>query len=217
MSYSTKFIKVAARSSALSKAQVKEVQEAINRFSPVEFDVQYLLSKGDLDKKTSLRALEKTDFFTKEIDALVLDGTCRIAIHSAKDLPEPLTAGLNVVALTQGLDPRDALVLREGEVLQKGFVIATSSERREESVRELEKQLRFVDIRGTIEERLQVLMDRKVDGVVIAEAALIRLGLNPTRLLLPGKAAPLQGRLAIVARSEDREMKELFKPLEQGQ
>lgn len=213
MLLSVKEITVGARSSNLSKAQVQEVQEEIRHFFPeIVFHPLYLKTFGDKDQKTSLRSLDKTDFFTREIDQMLLKGECRIAIHSAKDLPEPLAKGLTLAALTKGIDPSDSLVLREG--VGKGATIATSSLRREVSVQKLIPDAQFVDIRGTIEERLQKLLNKEVDGVVVAEAALIRLKLTClNRIRLPGVAAPLQGRLAIVVRERDQEMLEIFKEL----
>jgi hydroxymethylbilane synthase len=201
-------IKVGARASNLSKRQVEEAQA---EYPHVLFEPIYMKTVGDLDRTTSLRTLGKTDFFTREIDEMLLRGECRIAIHSAKDLPEPLPQGLELIALTKGVDPSDSLVLREGEQLSKGFVIATSSVRREEMVRALMQDVAFVDIRGTIEERLEKLENGEVDGVVVAEAALIRLGLTClNRIQLPGETAPLQGRLAILAQEGDIEMRALF-------
>lgn len=208
-------ITVGARDSCLSKAQVMEVWEEWKRSCPrLVFKPIYVKTKGDFDRTTSLRTLEKSDFFTKEVDEMVLGGMCRIAIHSAKDLADPLPKGLKVLALTKVLDPRDALVLRQGQtlaILKPWARIATSSYRREECVRTLRSEFTFVDIRGTIEERLQKLDAHEVDGVVIAEAALLRLKLTRERILLPGEGAPLQGRLAIVAREEDPEIEELVR------
>ena len=212
-------INVAARSSALSKAQVKEVQLLLlGQGDAIEFRTFFVESTGDLDQRTSLRALGKTDFFTKEVDELLLTERCRIAIHSAKDLPDPLPAGLQIVALTQGLDPSDALVLRDNvtiDSLSSGAVIATSSERREAAIKILRNDLKFIDLRGTIHQRLDKLHSGAADGVVIAEAALIRLGLTHlNRVRLPGETTPLQGQLAIVARAGDAEMRQLFAKLD---
>lgn len=204
-------IPVAARASKLSRAQFQEVANALPHIS---FTPVFVETSGDLDLKTSLRSLGKSDFFTKEVDALLLSGVCRIAIHSAKDLPDPLPKGLALIALTAGVDPADALVLREGEALEtlpSGARIGTSCERREKSVLALRSDLQCVDIRGTIERRLELLDTGEVDGVVMAEAALIRLGLtHRNRMRLEGETAPLQGKLAIVAREEDLEMRQLF-------
>lgn len=209
------FVQVGARSSPLSRAQVVEVLLKLQQHhAQVQFDVQYLLSTGDHDQKTSLRALDRTDFFTKEIDELVLNGKCRVGVHSAKDLPFPLPKGLALICLTQGVDSSDSLVLRKGEsleTLRPGAVIATSSVRREQTVSQLRNDLSFCDLRGTIEKRLAKLDSGEADGVVVAEAALIRLGLTHlNRIRLPGTTVEGQGKLAIIAREKDHEMQELF-------
>jgi porphobilinogen deaminase len=122
-----------------------------------------------------------------------------------------------IVALTKGVDPSDSLVLREKETLFSlpPFArIATSSKRREAAVKELRPDFCFVDIRGSIDARLSHLDRGDIDGVVIAEAALIRLGwTHRNRLRLEVETAPLQGKLAILIREGDDEMKHLFAPL----
>jgi len=208
-------IAIAARSSPLSRAQVQEVLSAIQQFYPsIAFQPTFVETIGDKDQKTSLRGLEKTNFFTKEVDELVLNGQCRIGIHSAKDLPTPLAAGLTCFAITKGVDASDSLVFRPNECLESlapGAVVATSSERREETVKIVRADLTFTDIRGTIHQRLQALETKKIDAVVIAEAALIRLKLTTlNRIRLPGTTTPYQGQLAIVGRTDDREMQDLF-------
>lgn len=210
---------VGARSSPLSLTQVDEILSHLHRYHPnVQFKLNAVKTLGDLDRHTSLRDLNKTDFFTKEIDMMLLSGECRIAIHSAKDLPDPLPKGLKIIALTVGIDSSDSLVLREGQQLRDlppGAVIATSSTRREEAVKLLKDDLAFTDIRGTISERLSALEHGNVFGVVIAEAALIRLKLTHlNRVRLPGSTVPMQGQLAIVARADDQEMESLFAPLD---
>lgn len=212
-------IVVAARSSPLSKVQYQEVYEELLLASPhIVFKPIFIKTYGDLDRTTSLRSLVKTNFFTKDLDELLLAGKCRIAIHSAKDLPEPIPNGISLIALTKGVDSSDSLVLREGESLQSlpaKAVIATSSAHREEAVKQLKEGFCFVDLRGTIEERLAKLQDGSADGVVVAEAALIRLKLaHLNRVTLPGETTPLQGQLAILAQSFDHEMAELFAPLD---
>lgn len=205
-------IEVGARDSPLSRCQVKEIYEALRIHYPdIVFNTIYVKTTGDHDQTTSLRTLDKTDFFTREIDQMLLEGKCRIAIHSAKDLPDPLSEGLEIVALTKSIDPSDSLVLREGESHFKEAIIATSSLRREEMVKKIIPDARFVDIRGNIGERLAKLEKGEIDGVVVAEAALIRLGLTHLyRVGLPGETASLQGRLAVVARVGDFEVRHFF-------
>lgn len=212
-------IKVAARGSKLSRVQVKEVmQELMSLGKDCIFDEMFVETMGDLDQQTSLMQMDKTNFFTKEVDELVLSGMCDVGIHSAKDLPDPLPKGLEIFAITKGKDPRDALVFKEGvtlETLKKSSPkVGTSSQRRIEMIKVLAPNAKFVDIRGKIEQRLELLKDGNVDALVIAEAALIRLGLTHiNRAILDAEAAPLQGRLAIVGRAQDADLKQFFQTL----
>jgi hydroxymethylbilane synthase len=212
-------VAVGARSSPLSRAQVQEVLTALQSYHPsVDFEVQYVETVGDHDQETSLRQLERTDFFTREIDQGVLEGRYRLGIHSAKDLPFPLPQGLGVLCLTKGVDTSDVIVLRSNETfdtLPAGARIATSSVRREEAVKQLRTDLCFFDLRGTIEQRLAKLNTGEADGVIVAEAALIRLGLtHVNRIKLPGPTAEGQGQLAVVGRENDEEMRALFSCLD---
>jgi hydroxymethylbilane synthase len=213
------YISIGARNSLLSRAQVEEVLAELRVVHPeVDFQPVWVETTGDKDLLTSLRTLEKTDFFTREIDALQLAGGCRLSIHSAKDLPDPLPKGLVLAALTKGVDPSDTLVIHRGatlETLPLKATIGTSSCRRENNVRKVLPDCICVDIRGTIPARLQLLDERVVDGVVMAEAALIRLRLtHRTRIPLPGEAAPLQGQLAVLACEGDQEMFHLFQAID---
>lgn len=216
--YANHILVAGARPSPLSKAQVQEIWQQLRQFYPdIELTVHYIPTVGDVDQATSLRGMDRTDFFTKEIDRALLNHQCRIGIHSAKDLPKPIPTGLKVICVTKGIDPADVLVLRAGQSLQSlpfGATIATSSLRREEQVRQLRQDFTFCDLRGTIEQRLAKL-DQDVDGVVVAEAALIRLHLTHlNRIRLPGPTAEGQGQLAIMARALDQEMEELFRCLD---
>jgi len=208
-------IRTGARSSPLSRAQFEELQAELFAAHPASvLEAVWADSPGDRDKSASLRTLGKTDFFTRDLDQMLLKGNIRIAIHSAKDLPEPIPEGLALIALTRGVDPRDALVMRKGMTLKTlpfGARIATSSQRREEAVKALRADLTFIDLRGTIGERVEKLESGEADGVVIAEAALIRLKwTHLNRMMLPGETVPLQGKLAVVARSDDEEMRRMF-------
>lgn len=210
-------VSVGARDSRLSKAQVEEVEREIRLFFPLFCFVPiWIVTKGDRDKTTSLRNLEKTNFFTDEIDERQLQGEFRLSIHSAKDLPDPLHPELEIIALTRGVNPSDAVVAR-CLPLPYGARIGTSSLRREAFLKTWRPDLECVDIRGTIDERLQLLDEGTLDGVVMAEAALIRLGLtNRPRLRLDIPVAPLQGRLAVIARKNDIEMQQIFQTIHYG-
>ncbi len=211
-------IKVAARTSPLSRAQVAEVWQEIRVFFPsIQFISVWITTRGDRDLSTSLRFLDKTDFFTREVDQMLLQKKCRIAIHSAKDMPEPLYEGLKLVAVTKGVDAADALVFRKGSTQELPSLprVGVSCMRRERAVKSILPHAECGDIRGTIEQRLSQLEEGRFDAIVMAEAALIRLGLTSLpRLRLEGPVAALQGKLAVVAKEEDREMEEFFQKID---
>ncbi len=207
-------IKVGARGSKLSRRQVEEVMGGLGR----EYECGWVETMGDRDLISSLSLMDKTDFFTREIDANVLEGKYDVGIHSAKDLPNPLPKGLKLVALTHGIDSSDSLVMRDGdrlETLKRGAVIGSSSPRRNRVVKGLRPDFLCKELRGAVDQRLEMLDCGKVDALVVAEAALIRLKLTSrNRLTLPGQGAPFQGKLAVVARDEDLKMQEVFKRLD---
>lgn len=208
-------ITVAARDSCLAQKQVQEVyQELLQHVPDLQFITTLLKTTGDLDLNASLVDKDKSDFFTKEVDALVLQGVCDVGIHSAKDLPEPMHESLQIVALTKGVDPSDVLVLRKQETLDQlpyGACIGTSSLRRMDKVKSLREDFIAKDIRGTIEQRLKQLYDGKYDAVIVAKAALIRLDLLSVNWIqLQGDVAPMQGKLAIVARKDNQWIKKVF-------
>lgn len=214
-------IKVGARSSRLSQAQVKELRELLLESYPnksIELDPIWINTHGDLDKDTCLTTLDKTDFFTREIDHALLSGKCQIALHSAKDLPDPIPEGLKVVALTKGVDPRDAIVMPDGmtfDTIPFQAVIGSSSLKRQQELHKLRHDFVFKKIRGNVEERIRQLFAGNYDAIIVAQAALIRLDMNDlNRHLLDYHTAPLQGQLAIVARQDDDEMEALFSVLD---
>lgn len=205
---------VVARDSPLSRAQVEEVYQEIKEHHPrVVFDPIWIKTTGDLDLTTSLLEKEKTDFFTKEIDEYLLSRKADIAIHSAKDLPGHLPQGLSLICYTKGIDSSDVLVFRDEEslaTLPPYAKVGTSSLRRIENLQALRSDLVPVDIRGTIGMRLELLDQKKVDALIMAKAALIRLRLHRKIEKLPGLTAPLQGKLALVACQENQKMWDIF-------
>jgi hydroxymethylbilane synthase len=209
---------VAARDSNLSQAQVKEFEKLLkNLDESIQVQPIFLKSYGDLDYSLSLRTCAKDDLFTKEIDQVVLDYKADVSLHSAKDLPSILDEQLEVYYFSNCLDNRDSIVFRSGftlETIPTNGVILASSERREKAVLELRNDLVCQDVRGTIEKRLQRLQEPNVYGVVVAEAAIIRLGLTDlSRLILEGPTHPKQGQLAVVGLKKNYKIKQLIQQL----
>jgi hydroxymethylbilane synthase/uroporphyrinogen III methyltransferase/synthase len=192
-------LRVIARDSLLSKAQDKEIRQQWG----IDFEEIYIKTQGDLDLTTSLTLMESTDFFTREIDEAILEERADIAVHSAKDLPRALREGLELVALTEGVDSRDALVLKKGYSLQTlplGAAIGTSSIRRQNHIKSLREDLTYLDIRGSVDRRLSLLETLPhLFGLIVAKAALIRLNI-PGGITLDWPVAENQGKLALVCK-----------------
>ncbi len=183
---------------------MEELLKPIN----IIFEPVFVKTYGDIDKKRSLKNLPKDDFFTREVEQLHFKGSVDLSIHSLKDLPERLQEGLVLVAVTKGIDSRDALVFSKNLDIETPFIVGTSSKSREKNVLKIFPKAVCKDIRGTIEERIEQMDFGFYNGVVIAEAAILRLGLlDLKRIYLKGATAKGQGQLAIVARADDLNIK----------
>ncbi len=206
--------KIGTRTSPLALKQVDEFLEALKKFYPaVRVSIVGIDTSGDRDKTTPISSIEGSDFFTREIDEALLGSKIDLAVHSAKDLPDNLREGLVIAAITNSIDPYDILVSKSG--LELGELphrarIGTSSLRRKSQLKSYRDDLKVVDIRGNIEERLRKLDETDLDAIVIAAAGLVRLGLGnritqriPFDILRPH---PLQGRLAIEVRKDDEDI-----------
>lgn len=208
-------LKIGSRSSPLAQVQVREILSLLAKQSQ-KFSAETVLfsTKGDDDKKTSLlRATD--DFFTDTLDRALLNGEIDVAIHSAKDLPKYFNPGLKIFALTPTLDDTDALVGQPLSKLSDGSRIGTSSLLRKQQILALNPHFQIIDVRGTIQERLQLLKAGKVDALIVATCALKRLGLQKEiREILPWEGTPLQGQLAIVGRVNDSQTEKLFSSLD---
>ncbi len=211
MSYS---VKVGTRPSKLALKQVEEIKKLL---PGLEFKVVPIETKGDKDKKSPLLALEGTDFFTYEIEKSLLDRRIDVAIHSAKDLEKTTPAGLIIAAITRSIDPFDCLISGNKltlSQLESGSSVGTSSKNRQEAIRNYRRDLVVADIRGNVDDRIAQLDDGKFDAIIVAKAALIRLGLNERAVqTIPFsiiRSHPLQGRLAVQIHRERIDLLEIF-------
>jgi uroporphyrinogen III methyltransferase/synthase len=204
-------LRVVSRNSPLS---VIQVEEALAQFPSVKYRQILLPSFGDKNKHISLMDNIAPDFFTRELDAMLLQGEADIAIHSAKDLPYPLPHELEIVALLEAADKTDALVSKNNWTLLQlpaGARVGTSSHARKTELLNERPDLNVVSIRGTIEERIAQVDTGTIDALIVATCALNRLGLaHRIADILPFKTHPLQGNLAIVGHKNKVEIKTLF-------
>lgn len=163
---------------------------------------------GDRQLDRPLGELGGQGVFAKEVQLAVVQGRADLAVHSAKDLPasaELTVPGLTIAALPERGDPRDALVGSTLDGLADGARVATGSARRRVQLLDLRPDLEIVDLRGNIETRLSRVGD--VDAVVVAKAALDRLGLAERidEVLDPSVFVPQvgQGALAVECWADD--------------
>ncbi len=195
---------ICTRGSALALAQSNMIAALCRTaFPKMQFELKIIKTTGDKLQKASMA---KTDpglpkgLFTKELEVALLKGQADLAVHSLKDLPTDLPAGLMLAATPDREDVRDVLIYRNlgfvqnpkskvqslpkrgfkaGATLKdfpKGATIATSSTRRKMSLLALRPDLNIVEIRGNVATRMQKVADNeKIDATILALAGLTRL------------------------------------------
>lgn len=211
---------IATRGSALALAQANMILALCRKYFPgLVFEIKIIKTTGD---KLQTAANAQTNvslprgLFTKELEVALLEHEADLAVHSLKDLPTDLPAGLMLGATTQRADVRDVLIYRDtshssfrgfkpGSTLadfQTDAVVATSSTRRKAQLLAIRPDLKVVDIRGNVGTRLQKLAnDSGLDAIVLAAAGLARLNFTITAdEQLKGDAAPL----GLIARPFDQ-------------
>lgn len=213
-------LRVGTRPSPLAMKQVEEVKSML---SHVRFKAFTIWTRGDVDRITPLSETEGSDFFTREIEDALLTGRIDAALHSAKDLEEAMPAALMIAAMTASISPYDCLVSRGKETLDSlssGAVVGTSSRKRKADILRHRPDLTIKDLRGNIDERLKQLDKGDFDAIIIAHAALIRLGYEKriAEIITQDIVRPhaLQGRLALQIRRDRRELFELFRGIDAG-
>ncbi len=211
-------IRAGTRPSSLALRQAEEIEQ---RFKDISFVRVTIETKGDKDKITSLTLRENSNFFTDELEEALLNKEIDIAIHSAKDLEEDIRPELIIAATTKSINEFDCLVSRGNftlGTLPVNSKVGTSSINRRKGIINYRNDLICKDIRGNIEERLAQLDRGDFDAIVVAQAALIRLGLEALKFhIIPFEIIrphPLQGRLAIQILKEREDLANIFKELD---
>ncbi len=161
-----------------------------------------------------------TGLFIREIEHCLLHESIDIAVHSLKDLPSDLPAELDLGAVLQRGDARDALISARGKTLgalPRGAIIATSSLRRRAQLLHHNPAANIVDIRGNIDTRLRKMSEGFCDALVLAACGLIRAGYAHmiTEYLDPGLMIPAvcQGIIGIEIRRDDEHIESLVKAI----
>jgi hydroxymethylbilane synthase len=196
---------IASRGSQLALWQARWVQQKLADLGH-ETRIEIIKTTGDKITDVPLAKVGTKGLFTKEIEEALLDGRADLAVHSLKDLPTELPAGLVLAAIPAREDPRDAIVGRRLADLPQGAKVGTSSLRRAAQLRKLRPDLEIESIRGNLDTRLRKLDEGRYEAIVLAAAGLKRLGWSDRIAeLLPPEimcSAVGQGALAIETRAE---------------
>jgi hydroxymethylbilane synthase len=176
-----------------------------------------IVTSGDRIQDRPLSEVGGKGLFVKEIEEALLERHADFAVHSMKDVPGTLPSGLILACVPPREDARDALVApRYGtlDALPRGGTVGTSSLRRALAIGAYRPDLKVVPLRGNVDTRLRKLDAGECDGIVLARAGLVRLGLEAraTQVLLIDVSlpAPGQGALGIECRADDAEMRSLL-------
>lgn len=211
-------LRIGTRGSALALWQTERVR-ALLAERGIRTERLEITTTGDVVLDRPLSQIGSTALFTRQLDDAMLEGRIDAAVHSLKDLPTAMPAGLALAAVGLREDPSDALVGRgpmRWRDIPPGATIATSSLRRRAQLLRARPDLTIDDIRGNVDTRLAKL-DRSAtwSAIMLASAGLERLGFGarigerlPFDLMLP---APGQGALAVTVREGDARSAELVR------
>lgn len=209
---------IGTRQSLLALWQSNHIAALLRKQYPkCEVVLKKIVTKGDRILDVPLAQIGGKGLFTKEIEENLLDGTIDLAVHSLKDMPTVLPEGLCLTAITERANVGDAFVSNKYgsfEELPLGAVVGTSSLRRKAQLLAKRPDLEIRDLRGNVDTRLRKLDEGLYDAIILAAAGLERLGhgdrissLIPADVCLPAVG---QGALAIEARTEDKEVRDML-------
>ncbi len=202
-------ISIGARGSRLALWQANYIAQQLRAWATIT--IVEIQTAGDRVRDVPLAQLGGEGVFTKELQRALLDRTADVAVHSLKDLPTIPIEGLVLAAVPPRGPTGDAFVSRRYksfDSLPQGAVLATGSLRRRAQLLHRRPDLKIVNIRGNVETRLRKLDEENLDGLILAQAGLQRLGLDEvvTEILNPEWMLPAvgQGALGLECRADDR-------------
>lgn len=202
---------IGTRGSKLALWQAEHVANCLRqRYPEVAIELKHMVTTGDRILDVPLAKIGGKGLFTKELEVAMLGGEIDLAVHSLKDMPTALPQGLVLAAVTERVDPGDALISPQYKTLENlpaNARVGTSSLRRKAQLLNVRPDLTIVDLRGNLDTRLRKLTTEKLDAILLAVAGLRRLGWDehitqvlPHDICLPAVG---QGALAIEAREGD--------------
>lgn len=207
-------IRIGTRASLLAVTQSTWVKNQIEQQHPgTTVELVKIITKGDKILDVPLAKVGGKGLFVKEIEDALLDGRVDLAVHSMKDVPAELPAGLHVAIVPEREVPFDAFISVKYKTLAelpKGAAIGTSSLRRKSQLAAIRPDVQIHDLRGNLDTRLRKLDEGVYDAIILAGAGLNRLGMQQriTSLFKPEQMLPAigQGALGIELREADNDL-----------
>ena len=218
-------IRIGTRGSKLALWQAEWVKKALSEKHPdLIVELIIIKTKGDKILDVPLAKVGGKGLFVKEIEEALMGNHIDLAVHSMKDMPAEIPAGLAIGAVPLREVPQDILISRSGQQfidLPKGTLIGTSSLRRAAQLRHNRPDITIADLRGNLDTRLKKLDQKYYDGIVLAAAGIKRLGFEARisqildmDIMLPAVG---QGALCIEIRSNDPEIESIVGTLDHRQ
>ena len=168
-------LRIGTRASALALWQANRVADLI-RAQPgaPAVELVHIKTEGDMRTDVPLWAVDGRAFFTKEIDRALLANEIDVAVHSLKDLSTVLETGVELVAVVERQDPRDALLCRVGRcrsrICRAALAVGTSSLRRRAFLAHLRPDIEAMELRGNVPTRVEKLEKGEYDAIILASA-----------------------------------------------
>ena len=219
-----KALRIGTRGSALALWQARSIARALLEATSVEPEIVIIKTSGDKFQQTSFSQIGAKGVFIKELEDALLEGRIDLAVHSMKDVPTEMPAGLTIAAIGKREDVRDALVSSPGATLAalpQNARVGTSSLRRQSQLLYTRRDLRMLELRGNVDTRIEKLKRGDYDAIVLAKAGLDRLGLsgNISQVLPQDVSLPAagQGAIGIETRKEDTETLRVVTRLEDAE
>ncbi len=195
---------IGSRGSQLALWQARWVAARLAALG-IDSRIEIIKTTGDRVTSVPLSSVGGKGLFTKEIEDALLAREVDLAVHSLKDLPTELPEGLQITAIPEREDPRDAMVGKRLSELREAAKVGTSSLRRSAQLRRLRPDLQVESVRGNVDTRLRKLDEGQYEAIVLAAAGLMRLGWGDriAEALDPEVVCPAvgQGALAVETRA----------------
>ena len=196
---------IGSRGSQLALWQARWVAARLAE-SGHECRIEIIRTTGDKITDVPLAKVGTKGLFTKEIEEALAAGAIDLAVHSMKDLPTALPAGLTLAAIPEREDARDAMIGCRLADLAEGARVGTSSLRRAAQLLALRPDLLIDPLRGNLDTRLRKVVEGQYGAIVLAAAGLNRMGWSgsiaeilPIETMCPAVG---QGALAIETRDD---------------